>query len=104
MSMTATQIPPEEVVYEFGQIRSNSSRIKSFVARHGEHSAMIFARALTASFKPEDEFLRYLMGAPRGDEFSEACEIVRSVGRDAAALLPQLVFSYYHHSQLDRYA
>ena len=104
MSMTATQTRLEYVDFEFEHIRENSAEIKQFVARHGEHSAMIFARALTASFKPEDEFLRYLMGAPRGDEFSEACEIVRSVGRDAAALLPQLVFSYYHHSQLDRYA
>ena len=104
MPMTATQTRIDDVEYEFEHIRENSLQIKGFVARHGEHSAMIFARALKASFQPEDEFLRYLMGAPRDDEFNEACKIVRSVGREAAALLPQLIFSYYHRTQLDRYA
>lgn len=103
MSMTATHARTDDVDVEFAHIREQSSQIKQFVARHGEHSAMIFARALTASSKHGDEFFRYRSGAPRDDDFDEACEIVRSVGRDAAALLPQLVFTYYHRSQLDLY-
>ncbi|MHB8146559.1 MAG: hypothetical protein ACYDGM_04765 [Vulcanimicrobiaceae bacterium] len=96
--------PSEDVIAELDQIRSNSTRIKDFVARHGERSASIFARALSASFQPSDEFLRRLIDAPRSDDFAEACSIARAVGRDAAALLPQLVLSYYHPVRIDRYA
>ncbi len=103
MSTTATHTRFDDVDVEFEHIRDHSSQIKKFVARHGEHSAMIFARALTASSKQGDEYFRFLVGAPRDDDFDEACQIVRSIGRDAAALLPQLVFTYYHRAQLDLY-
>ncbi len=65
---------------------------------------MIFARALSASFQNEREFLERLAGAGSEDEFAEACAIVRAVGQDAASLLPQLVLGYYHPQKIDRYA
>lgn len=97
--------PSDVIVAEFDRIRCNSTRIKAFVARHGERSALIFARALSASFQNEREFLKcYLVGARRDDEFAEACAIVRVLGQNAASLLPQLVIHYYHRQKIDRYA
>ena len=95
---------PPDGISEFDRIRLQSARIKRFVARHGERSGLIFAHALSASFQAEDEFVRRLVDAPASDEFAEACSIVRALGRDAACLLPQLVRTYYHPAQIDRYA
>ncbi|HUZ48644.1 MAG TPA: hypothetical protein VMW12_02750 [Candidatus Dormibacteraeota bacterium] len=96
--------PSDAIIAEFDRIRRNSIRIKAFVARHGERSALIFARALSPSFQKEREFQERLVGVGRDDEFEEACAIVRAVGQDAASLLPQLVRGYYHPQKIDRYA
>ncbi len=96
--------PSEAIVAEFERIRGNSTRIKAFVARYGERSALIFARALSPSFQSEREFRERRAVPGRDAGLEEARSIVRAVGRDAAALLPQLVRGYYHPQRIDRYA
>lgn len=99
---TCTELPL--VPSEFEAIRRQAPKIKCFVARHGERSARIFARALRACFRGPSQFAEFLTSEPAGDEAVEACVIVRSLGYRAAALLPQLVTSYYCRSYFDRTA
>jgi hypothetical protein len=85
-------------------LRRGAPRIKAFVARHGERSITVFAQALEASFKDPERLTHFLLTAPLRDDPAEACRIVRSIGFSAAALLPQLVASYYCKTMVDRYA
>jgi len=89
---------------EFEAIRSQASRIKSFISRHGERSAVIFERGLAASFSEPARFLQHLLSEPPADEVPEACAIIRSLGYAAAALLPYLVATYYGANGLDCHA
>ena len=66
---------------EFEALRANAARIKRFVALY-----------------------QYLLAAPAGDDALEACRIVRALGYNAAALLPQLVQTYYCSDTLDVWA
>jgi hypothetical protein len=94
-----TLAPPE-----LEAIRLQAPKIKSFVARHGERSARIFARALGASFRGSAPFREFLLSEPACDDPAEACLIVRALGYNAAALLPQLIASYYCTPHVDRFA
>jgi hypothetical protein len=89
---------------EFEAIRLQAPKIKRFVARHGERSARIFARALRASFHGPQQFADFVLSEPQADEPAEACLIVRAIGYDAAALLPQLIATYYCRPTVDRTA
>jgi len=89
---------------ELEAIRRQAPRIKRFVARHGERSSHIFARALKASFSGPQSFAAFLTAGPNVQERIEACLIVRSLGHNAAALLPQLIASYYCRPYVDRTA
>lgn len=89
---------------ELEAIRRQAPKIKRFVARHGERSSYIFARALKASFAGPHAFSAFLLGEPEPAERIEACLIVRALGYNAAALLPQLIASYYCRPHVDRTA
>jgi len=100
MSLYHTQ--PALAPPEFEALRIQAPKIKRFVARHGERSAEIFARALRASFRGPRQFADFLTSEPFADEAAEACLIVRALGYNAAALLPQLISSYYCRPNVDR--
>jgi hypothetical protein len=89
---------------ELEAIRRQAPKIKQFVARNGERSSQIFARALKASFSGPQAFAEFLLAEPEPRERIEACLIVRALGYNAAALLPQLIASYYCRPHLDRMA
>lgn len=94
-----TLAPPE-----LEAIRRQAPKIKRFVARHGERASYIFAHALKASFNGPHAFSAFLLGEPEAGERIEACLIVRALGYNAAALLPQLIASYYCGPHIDRTA
>lgn len=85
-------------------IRRQGPKIKQFVARHGERSSQIFARALRASFSGPKAFAAFVFSEPDPRERIEACLILRALGYDAAALLPQFISSYYCRTRIDRTA
>ena len=89
---------------EFEAIRRQGPKIKQFVARHGARSSQIFARALTASFAGPKAFAKFVFSTPEPRERIEACLIVRALGYRAAAMLPQLISSYYCGTHIDRTA
>ncbi len=89
----ATQMP--RAPRELNALRSQSKRIKSFVTKHGTSSALIFARAMAASFNGETRLIRFLLNEAPSHDPQEACRIVRALGYEAAALLPQLIATYY---------
>ena len=89
---------------ELEAIRVQAPKIKRFVARYGERSSNIFARALAASFHGPREFAQFVTCGGDTDERIEACLIVRALGYNAAALLPQLIATYYCRSQCDETA
>lgn len=89
---------------EFEAIRRQAPKIKRFVARYGERSSHIFARAVKASFHGPEAFAEFLLAEPDPGERIEACLIVRALGYNAAALLPQLIASYYCRPFVDRKA
>jgi hypothetical protein len=89
---------------ELEAIRRQAPKIKRFVACYGERSAHIFARALKASFSGPSALAAFLLAEPDSRERIEACLIVRALGFNAAALLPQLIASYYCRSYVDRRA
>lgn len=87
---------------ELAAIRAGGPRIKSFVAKHGERSAGIFARALCASFSDPDRFVTFLETEPDSSDPVEACAILRRIGRDAAPLVPELIAAYYMGHVIDQ--
>lgn len=89
---------------ELEAIRRQAPKIKRFVARYGERSSYIFGRALQASFSGPQAFAAFLLAEPNRRERIEACLIVRALGYNAAALLPQLIASYYCRPHVDRTA
>lgn len=89
---------------ELEAIRRQAAKIKRFVARYGERSSHIFARALQASFSGPEPFAAFVAGEPYPGERIEACLIVRALGFNAAALLPELIASYYCRPHVDRTA
>jgi hypothetical protein len=108
MSATTTpptcEPPPILAQAELEAIRTQAAKIKRFVARHGERSARIFARALAASFRGPERFTEFLISEPDEDEPVEACTIVRALGRQAASLVPLLISGYYRNCWIDRQA
>jgi hypothetical protein len=86
---------------EFEQIGACAPRIKSFVAKHGERSSLIFARALAASFNGSHRSVTFVLNERPTDDPTEACAIVRALGHEAASLLPQLVRTYYCQHLID---
>ena len=88
----------------FAAIRLHGERIKRFVARHGERSALIFSRALAASLKEPEQRSVFLRSQPVQDEIFEADAIVCAIGTKAAALLGPLVETYYRTPRIDRQA
>jgi hypothetical protein len=100
--MGVTHKQPALAPPEFEALRLQAPKIKRFVARHGERSAWIFARALQASFRGPQRFADFLLSEPGADEPAEACLIVRALGYNAAALLPELISSYYCRPYVDR--
>ena len=72
-----------------------ASRIKAFVDRHGEPSAKILRKAAIVTFDDPQLYMAYLLTEPLGNEPSEACKIVRALGRDAAMTLPDLIRLYF---------
>jgi hypothetical protein len=90
---------------ELEAIRRQGPKIKQFVARYGARSSRIFARALRASFSGPKTFATFVFCEPNPRERIEACLIVRALGYNAAALLPQMISSYYCGTQhIDRTA
>lgn len=89
---------------EVEALRLQAPKIKRFVARYGERSERIFALALKASFSGPQAFAEFVQVEPHSGEHVEACLIVRALGYKAAALLSQLIATYYCRSFLDRTA
>ncbi|MBV8433419.1 MAG: hypothetical protein JO029_03960 [Candidatus Eremiobacteraeota bacterium] len=89
---------------ELESLRRQAPKIKRFVARHGEGSALIFAAALRASFSGPSQFTSFLLSQPPCNDAAEACLIVRALGYNSAALLPQLIASYFRTPRVDRTA
>jgi hypothetical protein len=86
---------------DFMALRAEAPRIKRFVHRHGARAAHILANAFAASFSGSPRMYAFIESTPPRDEPQEACAIVRSVGWEAAALIPLLIREYYCSHSID---